>query len=348
MSRRKFLRSGAVVAGGSLLGSQTVYGTAAAQVPGPAVADVALSLPLDRTGLPVEANKTFSAVAGFFAKLDSDRAFAALFSRDPQAALSQASLSGTLDKDDIVVDVMRAALDPSMKAMIKTADYGKFIGEMKRRGYLNLKSRSALQEQFEGVLKRDYDKFKAGLNEVFSSRPQLAELLLREEKLNSVVRALESDSKEYMAATPFATSKQTTANAALSVDYVNAIPLVAVSWVSVALMVVVIAMFAVIYVVEVSTEVNANVMQQRVASTQQLTAVVGTETARDLKRAALVAQIMGRQDLAVETLRRAVDRHIDAAINAAVATKALELAPGKLDEFKQRVRSLAYSASGIV
>ena len=334
MQRRKFLRQTASLASIPIVAaSASVYGVPAAAQGGlmqPPSAGL-LRLSLSRTGVPVELHGVLDKLTALWAQLEAGGPFAAQFASDPQAALQQADLHGQIDAQDPIVDVMRASMDPSLRAMARSMDYRAFLREMRERGLSAGTSRSALRRQFQRVFARDYQMYREAYEEPVAAKPELAELLNKGDRVNALLATMDSSRHGSALVNPFASDG---GNQSPRVD--------SDSWVVTAVALVLVAVGIYVWVA-IATFIY--VRGGGVAPYQY--GFMTPQSQRDLGRAAAVANLLGRKDLAIETTRRTIDAHLGAAVDAAVEMKLLPLAPDRRAEFDQRLRALAYDAAGV-
>jgi len=369
MERRKFLGKAALAIPVTVIPS--VYGTPAAArgaLFSATLSDDLLQAPLNRMGLPEEMQGDIAALGRIVVRLSEDSQFAARFSSSPKMALTEMGLEGAVDETDPVIQVFRAITDPRLKAALATADYGAFMKELKRRGLLDMPSKADLRDRFRQMYLSDYRKFESSMSQVMAARPDLMELLKSSEKLHALVSSATATGATSSPVSPFGSTR-----AASIVEPGETIPLVLVSWVAVALMVLLGAMAWVVSVVEVKTQVGtspppppppppsgaydgarslalserSNMAAQAFDARQKLTAIVGKQTATDLRRAATVAALLGRPDLAVEARRKVLDLHIEAAVDAAIQINAAQIQKDKVPEFKRRLREVVRAAAGV-
>lgn len=333
MQRRNFLKRGATLASMPVLGlGAPVYGmpAAAAQGVSPLPADGLLRLTLSRAGIPVELHEVFDKLASLWADLEAGGRLAALFASDPQAALRQAGLDGQIDVTDPLLDVVRASMDPLLRSMAQSLDYKGFVRELRARGLVSRVSRSALKRRFEQVIARDYQTYKEAFNHLLSVKPELAELLNRGERFNAVLAAMDPAAQSSARTNPFAAAGEAQTAPIETQAYGVRVAIAALAVIAI-----------------VVAGVVAAIVTWVIIHMQYFPPVMTPQAQRDLQRAAAVAELLGRRDLATETMRRGIDAHVSAALDAAIAMKVLAIIPARRAELYRRVREFAYEAAGV-
>lgn len=355
MKRRGFLKRGSgLVAIPVVAVSGNVYGTPAALARGAqsTPADGLLRLSLTSAGTPVEIQDLLVRLAAFWRELDAGGPAAATFATDPEAALRQFGLQGTIAADDPVMTLTRAVADPALRQAARTMDYLTFLRELSRRGVIRTLDYSPLIRRLRDVIAADHESFVRAFERLASGEPRLRDLIDRADRLNALLSSAESQRCATALTPPFGAAAaslppdaptraqvapQCSVAAAACLAYVAVGVYVYAGVAAHAAVVLNLALIA-----SIATQIGVFVNQPRNAP------MSGEEQVqRDLRRAATAAELLGRRDLAVETVRRAVDAQLEGIVSAATDMGLLRISEAQRADFMRQLRRLGYEAAGV-
>jgi hypothetical protein len=353
MERRSLLKGAASLGAIPIVSAGAfVYGTPAAAAGAAAASSEAeelLRLPLSRIGLPSELQGTLTRLVSFWQGLAEGGDSAKAFAESPAKALAQAGLTGQLEVGDPLIDVMRLSLDPDLKAMATKLDVRGFLREMRARGLTTAGRSSAYRRQVQELLAEDHAAFKQAFQSVIAEMPHLAEIVERDERLNALTSTLRPG-----IASP---------GSDLPTPPTAGLPEMQAGFVLAAVVVVIAA--AVVAYVSVSVGVTVGVMAGFAISVAVTTAVVASgggggacepechfpnriaKHERETRRAATVARILGRPDLAAQIIRADIDSQLAAITQSAIDLQLLKIPAGRRSKFDRQLRQLAYDAAGV-
>lgn len=344
MERRRLLKGAASLGAIPVVSTGAfVYGTpAAAAIPAGTAAGAAevLRLPLSRIGLPTEVQGTLARLGAFWMGLAEGGDRAEAFAASPSKALAEAGLAGQLEVSDPLVDVMRLSLDPSLKAIAKNLDFRGFLREMRARGLSTAGKSSAYRKQVQELLTQDQSAFRQAFQSVLTAMPHLEESIEKDERLNALAVTLQGGMQN-QSMEPGTEPQSGFALAAVVV--VIAAAVVAYVSVAVGVTVGVMAGFA------ISVAVSAGVFVSGGGACEPECHYENRipRHERETRRAAAVAKMLGRPDIATQVVRAHIDSQLAAITQSAIDLQLLKIPTGRRAKFDRQLRQLAYDAAGV-
>jgi hypothetical protein len=300
-----------------------------------------LRLPLAQAGIPAELHDRLAKLSAFWAELDAGGSIAETFAASPAVALQQAGLAGVIDPLDPVIDVIRLTVDPALRAKIQALNFKGYLKELQARGLMSRSSRSQFRREMGKILQRDFESFRVSFDSLMASAPHFSEYLERSDRVNALLASVGESNVGMRLGVP----TETAATAAAVV--VVAIAALVVTYVSVGVGVTVgiTAGFSISIAVSMGVTVGGGPCRPPGCPRPAVGRAI--ELQRESRRAALVAQLLGRHDLAAETIRAEIDSQVFAITQAAQELQILRIPPARRADFDSRLRALAYETVGL-
>lgn len=353
MERRKFLRKSAALASIPIVSGSFVYGTPAIAQSRELVpaADDLLRISLTEAGLPVELHDMLSKLGALWADIDAGGKLSQVFATNPSAALQQAGLSGQIDVNDPVISLMAISMDADMRAKARSLDYRGFMKELRDRGVISrTRASSEARRRIQQVINRDYESFKTEFDKMMAAAPHVREAIEKNDRINALLETMDTTNAGSVLAYPFGTGRA----ASPPGDQFEAnlvIPVVAI--------VVIVISVGVVFTVALAAAITTGVVAVTTVTVggggcgggrdPSCPVLHGPGTTpihqraqlqRDTRRAAVVADMLGRGDLATEAARRDITTQVTAAADAAIELGLIKIPQGRRAEFNKRLRSL--------
>jgi hypothetical protein len=237
---------------------------------------------------------------------------------------------------------MRLSLDPELKAMAKNLDYRGFLREMRARGLATAGRNSAYRRQVQEFLRQDQAAFKQAFQSVLAAMPHLEEGIERDDRFNALVATLHSGAPNQTAPSSLLSTgeppEMQSGVALAAVVVVIAAAVVAYVSVAVGVTVGVVAGFSISVGVSVAVAASGGC---------RINCPIPAAHERETRRAAAVAKMLGRPDLAAQVIRADIDSQLAAITQAAIDLQLLKVPADRRARFDRQLRQLAYDAAGV-
>jgi hypothetical protein len=357
MKRRRFLqRSASLAAIPVVAASSTGFGTPAAASGGAQLRpeDGLLRLSLARSGAPVEIQGTLERLARLWSEIDAGGTQASRFAANPEIVLREAGLATAIPPDDPIIGVWRVSMDPTLRQMASSLDYSAFLAELRKRGLIESLEASAVVRQMRDAISADFGAFVRMFEGVLRAHPQARAVIEKTDRLNALLESAGPPACDGALASPFGrVSAGSTPPIAPGGGQVHPQCTVAAAACLVYVAVGVYVYAGVVANLAVSINlgfaISVAIRFAAFITRTQPFAAAGpvSQSQRDLRRAAAVAQLLGRRDLVVETVRNAIDAQLAAVMAAAREHGMLRVPAANEAEFARQLRALAYEAVGV-